>query len=264
MSIQISNAIDTQITPTFETLHYVYVSAKSPSGYVISKKQLKGKDAVWCAPSEDQCQHWILNQGLTVRTSTRYNDKDTTQENVMNIESMSLQELASLQLRVATRIQQLLSSDNNANTTSMQYEEVEQVQSQDVAESSVETQEIAPSNAAVEEAVEAAPIKRKIKSKKATNVEAVAAKIETALCAMSRDEAKAYIKEHKLPIKSNMKCEALNDAINAFNQGGVEAVPVEYLTKAAATKLTTKKVKEVAMAPAKKTVSRKSKSNAVR
>jgi hypothetical protein len=264
MSTQINNAINTEITPTFETLHYVYASSKSPSGYVISKKQLKGKDAVWCAPSEDQCQHWILNQGLTVGTSTRYNDKDTTQENVMNIESMSLQELASLQLRIATRIQQLLSSDNNANTASMQHEEVEQVQPQDVAESSIETKETEPSNAAVEEAVEAAPIKRKIKSKKSINVEAVAAKIETTLCVMSRDEAKAYIKEWRLPIKSNMSCEALNDAINAFNQGGVEAVPVEYLTKAAATKMTTNKAKEVAMAPVKKTVLKKSKSNEVR
>lgn len=257
MSTQINNASLSSITPTYESLHWIYASAKSPSGYVIHTKRLQNKDAVWTCPSLDQAQMWVSHQllmkqrqaaidsGMTkaqavatitldTTTTSSYNVETTkVEDTTMNIESMSLVELAALQTQVANRIHFLLTSDNNDTSSVAQ---TETLQPEDVAESSVESQDTAPSSAPAEEAT---PKRRVVKSKKVANIEAVAEKIEATLCVMSRDEARTYIKERKLPIKGNMSCEKLNDAINAYNQGGVEAVPAEYLTKTGVKQLET-------------------------
>lgn len=254
-------------TNVFTSMHYIYASKKSPSGYVIANKMIKGSksDPVWCCPSHDQAEQWIAHQvlmhqrqaaidsGMTKKeavatitldttTTSSYNEETTkkAEDTTMNIESMNLVELAALQMEIANRIHSLLTSDNNNTNTTEQSDtnavtQVEALQPEVVAAPSVEPQESVPSNAPAEQAT--TPKKRVVKSKKVANVEAVAEKIEATLCAMSRDEARSYIKEHKLPIKGNMSCENLNDAINAFNQGGIECVPVAYLTKAAAEKV---------------------------
>lgn len=288
MSTQINNAqvSSESITPTFESLHYIYASTKSPTGYVISKKRLPNKDAVWCVPSEDQAQHWIshqvlmkqrqaaINGGMTkaqaVETITldtlsqsSYNVETTKVEdttmNTIDINAMTLQELASLQFKIANRMNYLITQQalqqSNENTT--QPEQLEAVQPEVVDAPSVEPQNTAPSSAPEVKA------KRKIKSKKATNVEAVENKIEATLCALTRDEAREFIKLNKLPIKGNMSCENLNDAINAFNAGGIECVPVAYLTKAGADKVAKGFAKKEAAVPAKKTIV-KSKSSKVK
>lgn len=288
MSTQINNATPSQaITPTYESLHYIYASTKSPTGYVISKKRLAGKtDPTWCSVTHDQAEHWISHQLLMKQRQALINNGmskaeavaqlpnesavtldnsaevrytvESQMENAMDINSLSIQELASLQLRIATRINFLLTQ-----------EAVQQSYNNDVAQTSepiaeqavapeVEVSEIAPSSAAVDD--EPAPrIKRKVGIKAKKNVEAVAAKIEETLCVLSRDEAKEFIKAMKLPIKGNMKCEDLNDAINAFNAGGLLAVPAQYLTKVGVTKQQKEmpKAQEVAVSLAKKQVKSK-------
>ena len=271
MSTQINNATPSTSlnSSALDTMHYVYSSSKSPNGYVITSKMLKGQDPVWCCPSHDQAEHWVTHQlminsngtdkssesGIDKPREVSYNvNTSKVEESTMNINDMTLSELAALQLRIATRISFLITQEETQQSYNNEVVQTSEPIAEQAATESIETQESTPSNAAVEEKP-----KRKIGIKAKKNVEAVAAKIEETLCVMSRDEAKQYIKDMKLPIKGNMKCEDLNDAINAYNAGGLHVVRTQYLTKTgiAKQKKLAPQAKEVAVSLAKKQVKSK-------
>ena len=262
------------------SLHYVYRSNKSSNGFVIMSKQLPKLNPVWIAP-ELECKAWVVQQAkqieerqtkqepkvvvvtneakpLDTATQMSYDVKHGKQsdEVIMNSELLKIHdeinaemarhnhimsELLKKQIELLAEIEQqgVATQPQNAEPVVTEVEAVEP----SAEPVQVTSEESAPTND------EQPKPRRKVVSKKQQNVEAVATTIKESVCKLSRDEARQWINDNaKGLINGKLGTDALNDAICALQQGGIDSVPEKYLTaagkKAAAKSTTTTKGKK--------------------
>lgn len=260
------------------SLHYVYRSNKSNSGFVIVSKKLSKLNPVWIAP-ELECKIWVArqqkqghepevivvtseakpskNKPIDTATQMSYdgnqakqNNSNKSKQHEANMNSELLKIHDEMQAEIARHnyiMNELLKKQikllaaQEQQSVATQPQTTEPVEQQSTTPVVIEVEAVEPSAEPVQvTSEETAPSndeqpkpRRKVVSKKQQNVEAVAATIKESVCKFTRDEARHWINDNaKGLISGKLGTDNMNDAICAFQQGGIESVPEKYLTAA--------------------------------